>query len=448
MKNNLKISRILTIMALCVLSLTACENGLDVDKPTDEVDVTLSVDQLFQEKAHIRVRHTGDKDLFWFYYLTEDLDSDAYALINEELSETLDFYGEIIGNLGVNKSITFENLLARTNYRVIAAAITPDGQVCSNVAELVFCTLRDPDVFYLNENWNISYLKRAASEEDPDVETEYFATTSSDSLTYYPFIVLKSDFEGTYGSNLRNCFESYVNFRNSENIKWNRVLMKADSVLTQDRLRSNDYVAFMMGIDEEGSLTGYYSKKDITIEQETASEDYSRWLGEWTVSGTAWDNTPKTYDIEIKADENNLYYKMYGWEGDINSGYYTNVPKDFPITLYFEKSTGNAYVVSEYLGEPEEDVLFYIYGNGYINESITPINIENLKVARFSYVNGMPHLTPEEYAVYDAAGNYLKDEYFSFSYCYTLRGYEYVGFAPFTADSKVPNLMGIKIEKK
>lgn len=436
------------VISACLMSFTACQNEDENIGVDNLVTIKLSVDELFQEKAHIRVRHDGASDQFWFYFLTPDLESDARELIEEEMQQTLDFYGEIIGNLGVNKSVTFDNLSARTNYRAIAAAISPTGEVCSNIAELVFCTKRDPAIFEVNENWNISYSKRAASETDPDVETEYFTVSSTDSLTYYPFVVLKSDFENTYGNDVRSCFESYVDFRNSENIKWSKVVMVADGVHTEDRLRSNVYLAFMMGIDAEGELTGYYALNEIDIKQETPTDEYAAWLGEWTVSGTDYDNNPKSYDIRIEADENNLYYKMYGWEGDITDGYYSEVPHTFPITLYFEKATGNAYVVSGFIGEPLEDVLFYIYGNADISGSITAINIDNRKVARFENVNGVPHLLPEEYAVYDYAGNYLKGKYVSFSYCYTLRGYEYVGWAPFTADNKVPELLGIKIEKK
>lgn len=447
MKRYLIFNLLIATLSVFVISLTGCENELDTVETADQVVVTLSVDQLFQEKAFIRVRHDGGNGQFWFHFLTEDLESDASGLIKEELKETYDFYGEILGEVGVNKSVTFENLKARTDYRVIAAAVTETGKICSNIAELTFCTMRDPAVFEINENWDISYTRRAASEEDPNVETEYFTVTSSDSLTYYPFVVLKSDFKNYYNNDIRTCFESYVEFRNSENVKWSRIIMQSDSTHTQDRLRSNDYIAFMMGIDEEGVLTGYYACKEIKIAQETPSEAYVGWLGTWTVTGSAHDNTPRSYEITIKADENNLYYKMYGWEGDNASSYYTDVPQTLPITLYFEKSTGNAYVVSGFLGEPVEDILFYIYGNGYINGEATPINIENLKVARFTNVNGKPILAAEKYAVYDNAGNYLTDNYFSFGYCYTMRGYEYL-LAPFTPDNKVPDLNGIKIEKK
>lgn len=448
MKNFQIFNLFVAILSVCVLTLSSCENEFDVKESASDIVVTLSVDEIFQEKAFVRVRHNGTGDNVWFCFLTDDLKSDATALLNQELRSTLDFYGEIMGNQGVNKSILMPNLNARTEYRAIAAGITASGKICTNVAEVVFCTKRDPSDFFINENWSIDYKERVTSQEDSNVESERFEIKCSDSLTFYPFIVLKDEFENMYNNDVRTCFESYVAFRNSENIRWSKAIMQADTLHTIDRLRSNKYIAFMMGIDAEGELTGYYSKKDVEIKQELQTVEYAKWLGEWTVTGKAWDNTDKSYDINIVADENNLYYKMYGWEGDNTSGYYTTVPDDLPIPLYFEKSTGNAYVVSADLGVSGEDALFFVYGNAKINDSITPINIENLRVARFTYVNDMPYLTPETYSVYDDYGIHHNGNYVSFSYCYTLRGFEYVGFAPFTPDSKVPDLAGVKIEKK
>lgn len=447
MKNTRLIILFFVAVSACLFTLTGCNKELDDRAESEQVVVKLSVDELFQEKAEVRVRHNGDSDQFWYSFVTEDLTSDAEELFAAELIEALEIYGRIEGSVGVNKRVVFNNLTPRKTYRAVAAAITSTGDICSNVAEIEFVTKRRSDDFFVNENWSIEYTRREVSEVDQNIESELFTITSKDSLTFCPFVILKNDFEQAYNSSVQECFESYVEFRNSENVRWSRAIMVADTTYTEDRLRSNDYIAFMMGIDADGVLTGNYARKDFTLEQETQTSEYKNWLGKWLISGETYDNTKKMYEVTIEADENNLYYKMYGWEGDITEGYYTNVPTDFPITLYFEKTSGKAYVVSGYIGEPADDVLFYVYGNAVINESITPINIENLKVASFSYIDGKPYLSPEKYSVYDAAGNQLTGQYSSFSYCYTLRGFEYVGFAPFTADSRVPDLLGVKLEK-
>lgn len=447
MKNTRIFNLLLVAVSACVFALSSCNKELDDNAATGQVVVKLSVDELFQEKAEIRVRHNGSSDQFWFSFITEDLTSEAEDLFVAELNETLDVYGGIEGNVGVNKRVVFSNLAPRRAYRVIAAAITSKAVICSNVAELDFTTKRRPDDFFVNENWKIEYTRREVSEVDQNVESELFTITSSDSLTFCPFVVLKEDFKNLYNENVHECFESYVDFRNSENVRWARAIMVADTTYTEDRLRSNDYIAFMMGIDKEGVLSGHYAKTEFTLEQETPTAEYNNWLGKWLISGETYDNTKKIYEVTIEAEENNLYYKMYGWEGDITDGYYTSVPTDFPISLYFEKSTGKAYVVSGFIGEPGDDALFYLYGNAFINDKVVPIDIVNLKVASFSYIDGKPYLSPEKYSVYDAAGNHLTGQYSSFSYCYTLRGFEYVGYAPFTPDSRVPELLGVKIEK-
>lgn len=447
MKNTRIFNLLLVAMSACVFALTGCDKDLDDNAAAGQVVVKLSVDELFQEKAEIRVRHNGSSDQFWFSFVTEDLTSNPEDLFVAELNETLEIYGRIEGSVGVNKRVVFENLAPRRAYRAITAAITSTGKICSNVAALEFSTKRRSDDFFVNENWKIEYTRREISEVDQNVESELFTITSSDSLTFCPFVVLKDDFKNLYNENVQKCFESYVDFRNSENVRWARAIMVADTSYTEDRLRSNEYIAFMMGIDKEGVLSGYYAMSEFELKQETPSAEYKNWLGKWLVTGETYDNMTKMYEISIEAEENNLYYNLYGWEGDVVAGYYTSVPTNLPISLYFEKSTGKAYIVSGFVGESDNDALFYLYGNAFINDQIMPIDIENLKVASFSYKNGEPYLSPEKYSVYDAAGNQLTGQYMSFSYCYTLRGFEYVGYAPFTPDSKVPGLLGVRIEK-
>lgn len=446
MKNFRIIYLIFSFFAAAVLFNTGCEKVKENDL-SGQVVVKLSLDQIFQEKAYVRVRHNGEGDQLWFSFITDDLTSDASELLNSELTANLEFYGQINANSGVNRSVTFSNLVALTDYRVIAAALTLDGEICSNVAVLDFVTKRNPDQFFINENWAIAYDKREASEKDPNVKQELFKITSKDSLTYYPFVVLKKDYNELYGGNIRKCFESYVEFRNHENIRWSKSVMVADTTFRQDRLRADDYFVFMMGIDKEGELSGYYAYQELTLEQEVQLPGYAQWLGKWMVQGTTADNMSKSYEIEIKADENNLYYKMYGWEGDVVNEYYGNISQECPIPLYFEQTTSNAYILSTYLGERGMEALFYIYGNAMIRDSITPINIENMKVAAFKMIGEEAFLTPEQYSVYDDANEYHNDDFFSFGYCYTLRGLEYVGFAPYTADSKVIVLRGIEIQK-
>lgn len=448
MKKSCVLKTLFSIFSAIVI--IGCNHDVDPEiSGLEGLRISLSVDELSQEEADLRIRHNGDAGLLWYYFLTEDFDTDATTLFTRELEKTLDFQDDqLIAFKGQNRSVTVSNLASSTEYRVVAAILSGSGKVVSNVADLVFRTMRNPEDFWVNDNWNISYNGR--SYDNTEAGVECFKCETSDTLSFVPVVLTKSDFENTYGGNIRECFESYVEYRNSENVKWNRVVSAQDTIRVQDRLRHGEYVAFMMGIDSLGVLSGYYAKKEITIDQEEHLDTYAAWLGEWTVSGQC-DGQEIVYNIRIEEDEANLYYNMYGWEST-TAKYYQYVTETYPITMYFERSTGKAYVISSFiarLGADDEGMvpMVYLYGNMDSEEGVTPINIENKRLACFHFDGSTPRISAEEYSAYDSYGNHYTGFYKSFSFSYTLTGYEWVGFAPLTEGSKVPNLAGIKIQR-
>ena len=57
----------------------------------------------------------------------------------------------------MNVSLNLKNLEAKQTYRLIVKGIDPkSGRLYGKVAELVFKTRRDPDVWEENPNWSIS----------------------------------------------------------------------------------------------------------------------------------------------------------------------------------------------------------------------------------------------------------------------------------------------------
>ena len=65
--------------------------------------------------------------------------------------------GSVEPGLEAQVQRAFENLNAKTEYRVIASIINQDGTLAGNVAELRFKTLRDLDVFEEHPSWKIEY---------------------------------------------------------------------------------------------------------------------------------------------------------------------------------------------------------------------------------------------------------------------------------------------------
>lgn len=439
-----------------MLSVTGCVDGIGPETVEDDTLVSLRVDEVFQEKAYIRLTHDGSQEDYWYYMLTRDMESDAKALIEGEIKAVLAEKGGIPVNVGTNRNLTFEDLEPKTDYRVIAARILQDGVITGNIAVLDFITLRDPDVFELHPAWSVKYMERRVSDDDPDLESEVFTCTVSDDAaedTYVPCLLTKKDFETTYKGSLRACFEDYVAFRNLEHVKWPNVVTDESCEHVEDRLRHGDYIVFMIGIDSAGGLNGYYAMSEFTLAQETALDSYRRWVGKWTLSGK-YDDKKITYPVEIAPDENNLYFRMSGYESTTAEDYQKTVPSELPILLYFEKSTGDVYVVSEELPELADTRLaelydFFLYGcveidyGGY--PTMVPVDIPNLRIAKLTLEDDNHATAVPEIFSFDLNGVHYDAPFVYFNYSYVFGSY--TSLVPVTMDSAVPRIETIKLER-
>lgn len=438
---------ILFFMAL----LSGCTEDTIKTETADEVSVKLRLDETLQEKAYVRLTHNGSRGDYWYYIVTEDLDTDAKLLLNAELAAELETSGQIEGNVGTNKSIALTGLKARTDYRVIASRISSQGEIVGEVAELCFVTLRDPDVFEVYESWSISYKERKV-EQEPYYETEVFdcKVAGDTAQTYIPCLLTKEDFQSAYGGNIRRCFEDYVAYLNLSNVKWPNEVRKQDSEFLQDRLRHGDYILFMIGVDETGELTGYYTRTDCKIQQEQPVEEYNAWIGNWVLSGE-YQGTKISYDVEIAPDENNLYYKMYGWERLTALDYFEALPDMLPIQLYFYRPTGNVYVVSEALPDLEDPTLaefydFFFYGCVEVDGEVIVVDADNYSMARFTMTDAdHASVTPEMFP-FQYNGAVYERPFLYFGYFYTSALYG--GYTPVTTDMMVPAISTMKLVRK
>ena len=135
---------------------------------------------------------------------------------------------------------------------------------------------------------------------------------------------------------------------------------------TMPRKQSGEWLAVCIQCDEKGP-TGYYSCDYITIEKETASEEYQRWLGNWTFKG----NNDIEYTMEIIEEDPNFIYAVKGWECDESLGEDNDFSRyeDWYIPMYFDKLTGNFYVQGSDFGtiDAANPVYWGLYG-WYNNE--------------------------------------------------------------------------------
>lgn len=377
------------LLLLSILTSTGCGKEVQPEIVMDDVKITLDVDKVTLESASIRVRHDGPSDLIWVYMNTSDLESDAAFLIETKIARELELTGEIVANSGSNKSLTVSSLEAKSYYRFICVAIDEEtGMPRGDVAELKYRTRRDPSVFERNDNWSIRRGERTIGNQDK-MEYDNFICESEDEATYVVLTLKDSDFEYYYGRDLRSLFEDYQSSFGFEDgsSKWKDVLNSGDLTWSEQRLRSGDWTVYMVGIDEDGELSGLYQTLEVLVEQETATEDYLRWVGTWTV--TALDGE-ELFDVVIIPSENNMWYYMGGWESTNIYGFDTYDQSLMP-ELFFDKATGKMFFVSQYINTmitDTEALDFYFTGTfTYGSTYVLGDEVLNLRMAESSFVN-------------------------------------------------------------
>lgn len=390
----MKLTNILKVflLGLAFLAFAGCEKAPEVNQPETEltdVTITLGIDKTTLESAQVRVRHNGSESVRWVYMLTSDFETDASKLLSDKLAKDLEIYAEIMVYSGQNKSLRLSDLEPKTEYRFICAVLDPaTGLPYGDIAEITFKTRRDPSVFNLNDNWTVSMGERYINPLD-QMEYDVFNCASTDEETYLLVPIKVSDFESYYGNDVRAMFEDYIAALNLPvgDRQWKDLVVKGTKEISEQRLRSGDWCIFMVGVADNGELSGYYQRLDVTVEPEEPSEGYLKWTGEWQIS-TA-DGTD-LFTISVIPSENNMWYYVAGWESDNIYGYDTS---DFTLMFetFYDKTSERMVFVSQYvntvLGSDNMDFYFsasFLYGS---STYVVPKEVINQKLAEVMFVD-------------------------------------------------------------
>lgn len=398
----MNISRFFKILALCIClaAVTSCKESVEPDKEVMEqaVSIVLNVDKVSLQTADLRIRHDGTDDMKWVYMHTEDLETDADELIDKAIAKELGFSNEVLAYTGTNKSIRISDLLPKTDYRLIVKMIADNGVPFGKAQTLLFRTVRDLDTFEINENWNVTYDSRtngANSATNELVEYDNFKCTSTDDEPYILALIKASDYNAfqkhpDHKLKIRTFFEQYIASSGvaTGDAKWAEIVETGDCVWQEQRLRHGDWLLFMIGVDENGELTGLYNQVECNIPEETPLDDFTRWLGVWDVTGYN-DGSPITFRLTILSAEANLWFYSVGWEPN---NIYMLDPATLPVEIFFDKLTGKAYLVSQYVSSAMDEATgsvmdFYFYGSFPYGGSNTFIAAENNKIAEIEMTN-------------------------------------------------------------
>lgn len=388
-----------------MLGVPSCNKLSSADNAVaaDDFRFILSEDVINLNTASIRIKHNGSFDAMWVYMQTSDLVSDADALIAERVSNEYQFTAQIVARTGNNISLAFDGLDAKQRYRIIVKAIDKDGNLYGKAASLIFKTRRNPDVWEVNDNWSLTRKEERTSKviagSTEEQEYENYECKSKDQESYIILTLSMTDYQNYKKAEghkdvKRTLFEDFYSDFMQQNDYKSKIL-KGDKVWTEERLRSGEYMAFMIGLDEDNELSGLYKESKITIEPEEPTEEYNKWKGWWEIS---FEGNKNPWTIYIDELDPNMWLSSIGWEPE----YIVEDVTNMPVKLYYSKSTGDVYLVSQEVASGSDGSTIYYYGTFPYNTYQTVLDFENVRVAKANFTN----LASTE-AVIDGLGMYL-----------------------------------------
>ncbi len=112
-----------------------------------------------------------------------------------------------------------------------------------------------------------------------------------------------------------------------------------------------NWLMFLVGMDGDGYITGSYAETSVNIPEETPTEGYNKWIGEWNIG-----NGKIVYPVSIEKSEANYTYILRGWEtGDsIDSAKGEQMDQEY-LEAEYDNYNGNLYFKSQYLGTYTEN---------------------------------------------------------------------------------------------
>ena len=243
-----------------------------------------------------------------------------------------------------------------------------------------------------NPDWTITYDGRQEYEEENGSKTDVEAISlkSQDNEHYYLDIITKDQFENQYGKDLLAYLQDELEIVKQNvsdyNSSFDAETSAGDQTFLFDRMRSGKWRAIAFGVTSGGNLTGDYAVLDFTIKEETPTEDFNKWLGNWKFSGKSKKdgNTDIVYNVNISSSDANYLYTIRGWETGTGL---RNDMSHYSIEAVYDRFRGTMVFKGLYLEtytENNNTFDFSFFGNFHYDGSA-----------------GFTDMTPGEYTITD-----------------------------------------------
>lgn len=263
----------------------------------------------------------------------------------------------------IKKNNKMKHIMKSALYAV-AAALTFLFAGCSNNSGY-----RRPDVnpdkpddtftFQINPDWTISHSQSVVTDDygfQSDIDIIHVA--SLDQEYYWLDVIMESNLESWYNGDIIEYIKDEPNYYSSDSYR-------GSTDIEFDRMRSGKWVAVAIGITANGDLTGDYAYLKFTIAEDEAEPDFTKWLGDWTITGASSKEAGKdiSYNLHITSSDNNYLVNVTGWEAGKSdpddtdmSDYILEVQYDrFTKTLLFK----SLYLETESIDNKDYDLCFY-----------------------------------------------------------------------------------------
>ena len=238
-------------------------------------------------------------------------------------------------------------------------------------------------------DWSVRYVAREdwVNDDGSVDKIEHFKFSYKGNAYYIVRMIHPEDLISVYADDLSAFFtyeaEKLLADAQADGVNfWQYTDEVFDSNITDiyfNRMRSGTWMAFLIELDRSGTVTGNYAKTTFTLQQEVASEAFSKWLGTWRAS-----NGQMGYDLTISSIDNNFIYRIDGWECGSAVSFQMNMEY---LEGEFWAPDGNLYITSQYLGTYDDadfgygtvDELFM--GNILESGQLTVITDEGIDIA-------------------------------------------------------------------
>lgn len=215
--------------------------------------------------------------------------------------------------------------------------------------------------FQVNTNWTISHSRKTVTELDGyKYDVDIISVDSRDNESYWLDVVTYDNLISWYNGDIVSYIKDEPNYYSGE-------LYTGTCDITFDRMRSDKWYAIAFGMTSSGEPTGDYAVTFFTLDEETPTDAFKSWLGDWTLTGKSKTNSSETvtYNINVASADANFLFTVTGWETGSSC---TNDMSAYSIEAQYDKYTNTMLFKSLFIETYTDESTnrnfdFCFYGN-------------------------------------------------------------------------------------